>query len=61
MKKLILLTALIGFSATSFAGAVGESDTSCIKNQSTQARAAKKVQEVEVQAEEQVKTTNKES
>ncbi|GEM_PF-5648116 len=62
MKKLLLLTALIaGFSTHSFAGSVGESDTSCIKNQSTQARASKNVKEVEVQAEEQKKSTSKES
>ncbi|PIK14533.1 hypothetical protein [Halobacteriovorax sp. JY17] len=62
MKKLLLLTALIaGFSTTSFAGTVGESSTSCVKNQSTQARAEKKVQEAEVQVEQEKKSSDKES
>jgi len=38
MKKLVLLMALLaGLSTHSFAN-VGEGDTSCLKNQSTQAR-----------------------
>ncbi|WP_372653242.1 hypothetical protein [Halobacteriovorax sp.] len=62
MKKLLLLTTLIaGLSTHSFAGSVGESDTSCLKNQSTQARSQKNVKEVEIQAEEQKKTNSKES
>ncbi len=62
MKKLLLLTTLIaGLSTHSFAGSVGESATSCVKNQSTQARSQKNVKKVEVQAEEQKKSNSKES
>ncbi|ATH06554.1 hypothetical protein BIY24_00925 [Halobacteriovorax marinus] len=62
MKKLVLITAIIaGFSSTSFAGTVGESDTSCIKNQSTQARASKEVKETEVQVEQEKTSKDKQS
>lgn len=62
MKKLILLMAmLVGFSTPSFAGSVGEGDTSCVKNQSTQARGAKAVVETESSSEEVKKSTVKES
>lgn len=62
MKKLLLLTALVaGLSTHSFAGSVGESSTSCIKNQSTQARTEKQVQEAEVQVEQEETSSVKES
>ncbi len=53
MKKLILLMAMrVGLSTPSFAGSVGETDTSCVKNQSTQSRDAKDIVETEVQSSE---------
>jgi hypothetical protein len=53
MKKLVLLMAmLVGLSTPSFAGSVGETDTSCIKNQSTQSRDAKEVVETEAESKE---------
>ena len=61
MKKLILLMAmLVGLSTQSFAGSVGETDTSCVKNQSTQSRDAKEIAVTETQSSEEstVKTTN---
>ncbi|WP_127715120.1 hypothetical protein [Halobacteriovorax sp. HLS] len=62
MKKLfIVLGMFAALSSQSFAGTVGESSTDCIKNQSTQARGAKKVQESEVRSEEVKVKKQKES
>ncbi|OUR93116.1 hypothetical protein A9Q84_21680 [Halobacteriovorax marinus] len=60
MKKLLFVMALLsGLSSHSFAG-VGESETSCVKNQSTQARGTKAVQETEVRSEETKVSNQKE-
>jgi hypothetical protein len=62
MKKLVLLMAmLVGLSTPSFAGSVGEGDTSCVKNQSTQARSTKTVIDTDVKSDEVKEKSSTES